>query len=626
MKPKKNLLRKYKKVKGKISIFECNVKAPEQFPSHHYSWKQFAKYIKAKGFHSGLKESAGYFVRGYVDGKRNDKHLKYCSVAIVDIDLPPLPKKKQILKACKRSKLACIAHSSFTQGRARIIIRTTPYPPELTQHAQNLAYAAIQSTGLKIPPVTETKTKSQPWFLPSDNGRGDGWIKIFQGKPLTITKPKLKSKHKYKFEVPSSNPTVEFIEGLKKGTIHSNVRSLIGYKIVRDDTPLKNIRKDVDALIRKYCTNKKRTREWFEFEGDKLFAWFLKQIDEDNPLQDISMTDLKAIKSKIQQTAGAKVLIKGICKQQTVAVLCAPPNAGKSALLFYWAAPDLAEQGYKVTYIDADSSASDHLVMSEFAEAKGFLWLNPFAPYELPNGERLTPDEFLEIVLRDARGKGNVIIIDTLKKFADLMQKDKLKKFFVKMREFTTSGGSVIIASHTNKYTMPDGRWKFEGTNEIESECDMLSYFYRTPKEKSEDHYVISVYSDKTRGDVGDASFRVKVVPDYTSVNVGNMIRMNDEFVDVRALYEPVTEKRNVIMKEVLDAFDAYCAGAESDEEGYVVMMDAAQSIGKEIGKGVKAILQALRNDKFFMYRRKGSTGKKMIKRLQRIKVRKKES
>jgi hypothetical protein len=70
------------------------------------------------------------------------------------------------------------------------------------------------------------------------------------------------------------------------------------------------------------------------------------------------------------------------------------------------------------------------------------------------------------------RASGVVIILDTLKKFVDLMNKSEASRFNNLVRQFTVKGGTVIGLAHTNKNPGPDGKPRYAGTSDVVDDWD----------------------------------------------------------------------------------------------------------------------------------------------------------
>jgi hypothetical protein len=76
-----------------------------------------------------------------------------------------------------------------------------------------------------------------------------------------------------------------------------------------------------------------------------------------------------------------------------------------------------------------------------------------------------------QLTARD-EAKGKVLILDTLKKFSDLMNKTESSAFNEIMRGFVSKGGTVIALAHTNKARDADGKVIFQGTSDTVDDAD----------------------------------------------------------------------------------------------------------------------------------------------------------
>lgn len=158
--------------------------------------------------------------------------------------------------------------------------------------------------------------------------------------------------------------------------------------------------------------------------------------------------------------------------QQHVVTIISMSGSGKTTFFYFAVAPALAKKGLTVWYIDADSPASDHKKMKEAANKNGFKFLNPDA-------NRGTSAEKLIAALKkiaDAHQDmtDNVLIFDTLKKFADLMSKGSMKEFYKLARKLANLGATLVLLGHANKYRDKDGNLVFEGVGDVRSDSDEL--------------------------------------------------------------------------------------------------------------------------------------------------------
>ena len=123
-------------------------------------------------------------------------------------------------------------------------------------------------------------------------------------------------------------------------------------------------------------------------------------------------------------------------------------------------------QGLKIFYINADDSFNGAIEKAILAESIGVSEL-------VPGQAGFTSDK-LEWIIKSAikteHARDVVIILDTLKKFVDTMDKTQARKINLLLREFSGCGGTVIALAHTNKH-------KIAGESVAEGVGDFLSDF-----------------------------------------------------------------------------------------------------------------------------------------------------
>ncbi len=110
---------------------------------------------------------------------------------------------------------------------------------------------------------------------------------------------------------------------------------------------------------------------------------------------------------------------------------------------------------------------------------------------------------FMSIVtelIESDQAKGVVVILDTLKKFTDLMDKSKSSRFTQKIREFVIRGGTLVGLAHTNKNTGRDGKPVYGGTSDILDDVD-CAYILATVSQDANEK-VIEFSNIKRRGHV----------------------------------------------------------------------------------------------------------------------------
>ncbi len=174
-----------------------------------------------------------------------------------------------------------------------------------------------------------------------------------------------------------------------------------------------------------------------------------------------------------------KVLYPNFLVQQHILVLIGMPGSGKTSLCFYEVCPSLAKNGLDVVYVDADAPALQRKHMVGFANRHGFHYLDP---------GQVSIDSFMKDlkkqVEKNASFKKSVFFFDTFKKFADILDKKKIKEFFILLRKITKLGGTIVLLGHANKYRNKDGNLTFEGCGDVINDTDELFFLEHRPCEE----------------------------------------------------------------------------------------------------------------------------------------------
>jgi len=161
----------------------------------------------------------------------------------------------------------------------------------------------------------------------------------------------------------------------------------------------------------------------------------------------------------------------------------------------------------------ASKAASDHLVRAYHhtfgLEVTTSNCSNNYGPYQYP--EKLIPLFLLNALHGLVAGggdlRGHVFFVDTLKKFADLMNKGGSREFFRLMRGLTVRGCTAVLNGHTNKHRGPDGKLIFEGVGDVRNDVDELIYIEATDKD-AQGTVTINMVPDKVRCMARELSLR----------------------------------------------------------------------------------------------------------------------
>ncbi len=182
--------------------------------------------------------------------------------------------------------------------------------------------------------------------------------------------------------------------------------------------------------------------------------------------------------------------------------IVAEANAGKTTIMIQ-AAKDMASSGYEVIYVNVDASASDLKYYHKHSVKNNYKLISP----DLSNKSTQEIMNMLSLKAKsEERFEGIVLILDTLKKFVDLMSKGGSREFFRVMRSLTAKGMTVVCLGHCNKHKV-DGKLKYEGTGEVRNDVDELIYLY--PEKQQDGSITVSTEIDKRRSDAKDMTFLI---------------------------------------------------------------------------------------------------------------------
>lgn len=214
------------------------------------------------------------------------------------------------------------------------------------------------------------------------------------------------------------------------------------------------------------------------------------------------------VKAKdVQNIKASEVVFPGILRAGYISYVIARAETGKTALIRH-IAKTAAEAGYKVMYFDMDSPGEVIVQMAELAELEDWTYINPDAA---KGGSIERAMLGLQALLDEQNDLSNYIFIfDTLKKFADMINKNQLKKLISIHRGLCSLGSTVLGAGHENKMN-PNKEDQYlipEGTNDLRSDVDNLIIL-----EKNDD-VITSLTSDqnpfvKNRARLEPISFRI---------------------------------------------------------------------------------------------------------------------
>ena len=151
----------------------------------------------------------------------------------------------------------------------------------------------------------------------------------------------------------------------------------------------------------------------------------------------------------------------------------AAPGTGKTLLTLWMLRDQISKgliQGNQVFYVNADDNYKGMTEKLEIAEKFG---LQVFVPNFNGFGvDQMLP--FMKSLAKSGQAHGIIFVLDTLKKFTNLMDKQTSSEFGNTAREFIAAGGSLIVLAHTNKHKDTEGKGIYSGTSDIVDDADCV--------------------------------------------------------------------------------------------------------------------------------------------------------
>ena len=272
------------------------------------------------------------------------------------------------------------------------------------------------------------------------------------------------------------------------------------------------------------------------------------------PLNPLVGYSLKGQHGQLAQELSEQVLILGsIALQYQSTVIYAAPNTGKT-LIILW----LLIQGIKngiinpanVFYVNVDDTPTGLIQKLKLADKHQFHILAE--GYNDFKAEQLMV--ILERLIANDQAKGIIVILDTLKKFTDLMDKRKSSGFGKTIRRFIMKGGTCISLAHTNKHRNSDGKPVYAGTTDIIDDADCAYILYEVSSDDSSKIKTVQFENQKSRGSVSrSVSYRYSIadstsyeelfesVQPVTDTELSNLKQVEKEKADAQIIKAIVT-------------------------------------------------------------------------------------
>jgi hypothetical protein len=276
-------------------------------------------------------------------------------------------------------------------------------------------------------------------------------------------------------------------------------------------------------------------------------------------------------------------ILGGIILRHQSSVIYAAPNTGKTLVILRLLV-DGIKQGKidpsHVFYINEDDTLNGIIEKLELVEENGF--------HMLTGGYNDFKADALLGMLNDIgndQAKRTILILDTLKRFTDLMDKRLGSRFGKAIRKFVMKGGTCISLAHTNKHRTSDGKPIYAGTTDIIDDADCAYLMYEVGIDVDAETKTILFENVKSRGNVArQASYRYSITEGLSYREMFDTVAPIDDT-------ELVTLKQSGELRSDTEVIDAI---TQCIREGIDSKMRLAVAAAKRSGISKRAVLRLI--------------------------------
>jgi hypothetical protein len=184
-------------------------------------------------------------------------------------------------------------------------------------------------------------------------------------------------------------------------------------------------------------------------------------------------------------------------------VIYGAPNSGKTVIAIVELVSSI-EKGVinpeHCYYINADDDRRGLITKLKLAEEHEFEMLTPGYEGFDPRGFR----QHLRTIVENGHAPQSIIVLDTLNKFVNLMDKNDASHFGDIARQFIAKGGTLICLAHTNKKKSDDNKSIYGGVSDVVNDADCA--YIIDVVDDSKDVRTVEFENIKNRGDVAKSA------------------------------------------------------------------------------------------------------------------------
>lgn len=182
----------------------------------------------------------------------------------------------------------------------------------------------------------------------------------------------------------------------------------------------------------------------------------------------------------------------------------AESNAGKTLLTIHLIVEAIQADNIdpsNVFYLNVDDHGRGFAEKSLIAERHGFHMIG--GGFEGSANVAFSPDMLRDLLnerVESGKASQTIVILDTVKKFVDHMDKRSGRDFGNYTRPYISHGGTLIMLSHVNKHKDGNGKSVYAGTTDLKDDADCT--YTLEVAEGSNSTRMVTFEHQKSRGDV----------------------------------------------------------------------------------------------------------------------------
>ena len=287
-----------------------------------------------------------------------------------------------------------------------------------------------------------------------------------------------------------------------------------------------------------------------------------------------------------KQIHGTRYVLDKLAIRGQSTVIYAKYNTGKTLLVLWCLAQAIENksiEGKDVYYINADDDFEGLTTKTEIAERYEFHMLTPgfkgFDPSSMLG--------YMRQMIDDGTAEESVVVLDTLKKFTNQMDKKKSSEFTKRMGEFITAKGTVIMLSHVNKSRDENGKVVHCGTSDVPDDSSCVFMLDEISKTQSTKHVLFE--NTKNRGVVAkELAFSYSIEDGQSYMQIFDSVRVENQANSTQAkadLEESIRFKRD---EEIINSV------IETIKAGIVNKTELIKAVHEDIGAGKPKIRSTL--------------------------------